>query len=97
MMLELACLVDRQASRSDVDGIVITHGTDTLEETVYLLDLVVRTEKPVCITGAMRGAQNPGADGPANLLAAVRTAAERLCRRQGCPAGCFNDEIHACC
>lgn len=94
MMLELACLVDRQASRSDIDGIVITHGTDTQEETIYLLDLVLRTEKPVCITGAMRGASEPGADGPANLLAAVRTAADDHAGGRGALL-VFNDEIHA--
>lgn len=94
MMFELALLVDKIAAAEDVAGIVITHGTDTQEETVYLLDLVCKTAKPVCITGAMRGASETGPDGPANILAAVKTAA--------CPEAAgrgallvFNDEIHA--
>jgi L-asparaginase len=61
--------------RPDVDGLVITHGTDTLEETAYLLDLLLLSPKPVVIVGAIRTISEPGWDGPANLLAAVRVAA----------------------
>lgn len=57
-----------------VDGIVVTHGTDTLEETAYLLDLTLDSAKPVVFCGAMRTISEPGWDGPANLMAAVRTA-----------------------
>jgi L-asparaginase len=63
--------------RPDVDGLVITHGTDTLEETAYLLDLLLLSPKPVVIVGAIRTISEPGWDGPANLLAAVRVAADR--------------------
>ncbi|MBQ1919192.1 MAG: asparaginase, partial [Selenomonas sp.] len=61
---------------ADVDGIVITHGTDTLEESAYLLDLVHFADKPVVITGAMRPSTALSADGPLNLLDAVRVAAD---------------------
>lgn len=69
--------------RPDIDGIVITHGTDTIEETAYLLDLVLVTEKPVVLVGAMRTVSDVGWDGPANLLAAVRVAAAPAARGQG--------------
>ena len=67
--------------RPDVDGLVITHGTDTLEETAYLLDLLLLSPKPVVMVGAIRTASEPGWDGPANLLAAVRVAADPKSRR----------------
>lgn len=69
--------------RPDVDGLVITHGTDTIEETAYLLDLVLLTGKPVVLVGAMRTISDVGWDGPANLLAAVRVAASPSAREQG--------------
>ena len=74
-MFDLAKMADRYAEREDVSGIVVTHGTDTLEETAYMLGLAVKTNKPVCLTGAMRGASETGPDGPANILAAVMVAA----------------------
>ena len=60
--------------RDDVDAVVLTHGTDTLEETAFLLDLTLDSPKPVVFCGAMRTISEPGWDGPANLMAAVRTA-----------------------
>lgn len=69
--------------RPDVDGLVITHGTDTIEETAYLLDLVLLSDKPVVLVGAMRTVSDVGWDGPANLLAAVRVAASPAARGRG--------------
>jgi L-asparaginase len=69
--------------REDVDGVVVTHGTDTLEESAYLLARSSVTEKPIVFTGAMRAASDLGWDGPANLIAAVRTAASSEACGQG--------------
>lgn len=73
--LQLAQRVAALARQGDVDGIVITHGTDTLEESAYLLHLTLKTAKPVVLTGAMRAATALGADGPLNLYQAVQVAA----------------------
>jgi L-asparaginase len=70
-------------NRDDVDGIVIAHGTDTLEESAYLIARSSVTAKPIVFTGAMRAASDLGWDGPANLMAAVRTAASAEARGQG--------------
>ncbi len=77
-----------------VDGVVITHGTDTLEETAYLLDLTVAGEKPIVLTAAMRAASDVGYEGCANLLSAVRVAAAPQARDLGAVV-VLNDEIHA--
>lgn len=76
------------------DGVVLVQGTDTLEETAYLLDLYWRGERPLVLTGAMRTPQAAGADGPANLLAAVHTAASRESVGLGVLV-VMNDEVHA--
>ena len=81
--LQLARRVEKAAARDDVDGVVITHGTDTMEETAWFLQLVLQTEKPVVLTGAMRPATAISADGPMNLWQAVRVAADPSAKGRG--------------
>lgn len=81
--IELANTINRMALDDSVTGFVVTHGTDTLEETAYFLNLTVKTEKPVVVTGAMRPATAASPDGPANLLLAVQAAASGTSRGKG--------------
>ena len=89
----LADAVREELARPSVRGVVITHGTDTMEESAYLLDLVLDTDKPVVFVGAMRPATAHGADGPANLLNAVRVAASPKTTGLGVLL-MMNDTIH---
>lgn len=78
----------------DVAGVVVTHGTDTMEESAYLADLVIASAKPVVFTGAQRHADEPDGDGPRNLADAVRVASSPEARDLGVMI-CFDGEIHA--
>ena len=89
----LGSRVNALLAQDDIDGIVITHGTDTLEETAYLLHLTVKSEKPVVLTAAMRPSTALSADGPLNLLNAVTVAASKASWKQGVLVA-FNNQIH---
>jgi L-asparaginase len=91
--LKLAKRVNELLQTPEVDGIVITHGTDTLEETAYFLDLVSKSDKPVVIVGAMRPSTALSADGPINLYNAVLIAGSKEAVGKGVLV-CLNDQIN---
>jgi L-asparaginase len=91
--LKLAHRTNKLLAQDDVDGIVITHGTDTLEETAYFLNLVVRSRKPVVIVGSMRPSSAISADGPVNLYNAVLLAASPSAAGKGVLV-VLNDQIN---
>lgn len=94
LMFALAERVRAALEEPEVRGVVVTHGTDTVEETAYLLDAVLESEKPVVFTAAMRAASDVSADGPANILCAVRTALAPEARGLGVLVT-LNEQIHA--
>ena len=71
-MLQLQVIIDERVKQDNIHGVVITHGTDTLEETAYFLDLTVQATIPIVVTGAMRSSNELGADGLYNFLSAVK-------------------------
>lgn len=93
-ILELAAEIKREVARGDVQGIVVTQGTDTMEETAFALDCLLNVDVPVVMTGAMRNPDLPGADGPGNLYAAVKVASSPEAAGLGVVV-VMNDEIHA--
>lgn len=94
LVLALARRVDHHVNRGEVAGVVVTHGTDTMEETVYLLDRVLERETPVVLTGAQRGRDEADSDGPRNLRDAIRVAASAQTRARGALI-VFAGELHA--
>ena len=93
-MWALRARIISHLERPEVDGIVVTHGTDTLEESAYLMARSLTTTKPIVFTGAMRTSSDLGWDGPGNLAAAVRVAAAESARGQGVMLVMY-DRIHS--
>ncbi len=94
IMLTVAKRINQLLSTNDVDGIVITHGTDTMEETAYFLNLVVKSDKPVVLVGSMRPSTAVSADGPLNLYNGVAVAGDPRSKGRGVLV-VMNDLIHA--
>jgi L-asparaginase len=94
IMLKLAKRINELLPTSELDGIVVTHGTDTMEETAFFLNLVVKSDKPVVMVGSMRPSTAVSADGPLNLYNAVGVAIDPKARGRGVLI-MMNDWIHA--
>jgi L-asparaginase len=93
IMLTLAKRINLLLAQNDINGIVVTHGTDTMEETAYFLNLVVKSDKPVVLVGSMRPSTAVSADGPLNLYNAVGVAADPQAAGRGVLV-VMNDWIH---
>src|SRR5437763_8298823 len=93
IMLKVAKRINELLPTNDVDGIVVTHGTDTMEETAYFLNLVVKSDKPVVLVGSMRPSTAVSADGPLNLFNAVGVASDPASAGRGVLV-VMNDWIH---
>ncbi len=94
MMMEIAALVKQTINRDDITGVIVTHGTDTLEETAYLLDLMIHTSKPIVVVGAMRNSSELGYDGSSNLSAAICTVISERSKNKGVLV-VMNNEVNA--
>jgi len=94
LMLTLSNKIKEFVKKEDIDGIIVTHGTDTLEETAYFLDLTVKTDKPIVVIGAMKTSSEPDWDGPRNLLDAIHICNNKNSSGMGVLV-CLNGEINA--
>lgn len=94
IMLRLALEIEKALANPEVEGVVVTHGTDTIEETAYFVDLFLAPEKPVCFTGAMRSGSDISSDGPFNVYCAVLAASSPRLRGHGAVV-VMNGEIHS--
>ncbi|WP_072968960.1 asparaginase [Thermoanaerobacter uzonensis] len=94
LLVNLKLEVENVIKKQQVKGVVITHGTDTIEETAYFLDLTINSEKPIVLTGTMKNSSEIGYDGPSNLIASVITASSEKAKNKGVLV-VFNNEIHA--
>ncbi|MBD1378637.1 asparaginase [Metabacillus arenae] len=93
-MLHLKETIIEQFEKEGLDGIVVTHGTDTLEETAFFLDITTKLPVPIVMTGAMRSSNELGSDGLYNLLSAIKVASSEQAKELGVLV-VMNDEIHA--
>ena len=93
-MFDLSNKIQDLINDNKIDGVIITHGTDTLEETAYMMDLVVKTEKPIVIIGAMKTSSDPDWDGPKNLTDAIHICLNQNSKELGVLV-CLNGEINA--
>jgi L-asparaginase len=94
IMFALSQSIKTYAERNDIDGIIVTHGTDTLEETAYFLDCTINTPKPIIVIGAMRNSSEPDWDGPRNLRDALILVGSADARDYGVLL-CIGDSINA--
>lgn len=94
LMLDLSNKIKKLVQNPEIDGIIVTHGTDTLEETGYFLDLTIKTEKPIVVIGAMKTSSEPDWDGPRNLIDAVHICNNQNSKGLGVLV-CLNGEINA--
>lgn len=94
LMFRLSNTIKNLIKNENYSGVVVTHGTDTLEETAYLLDLTIKTEIPIVLIGSMKNSSESDWDGPRNLLDAIHVCLDENCRNLGVLV-CLNSEVNA--